>query len=528
MVATAPRDRRRAARLPGVRRAARCSSRTTRRSTSASSRPPRAHRATRGRPTPCWTPARLARRASPATRSQLQAGHAGRALPRHGHPEPPGAVRRARHRGRAARADRPAGHPACTPGGAGHLLRPVPAERRASGTWPRDCPARPGSTCSRTPRGGCCTSARRPTCAPGCAATSPPASMRRRMREMVGLAERVRPVVCATVLEARGARAAADRRAQAALQPPLAVPRAEPWVQADRRAVPAAVGGARGPADGDRARPTWAASGRGGRAEAVEALHEDLRRCGSAPPGCRAAPGHGGPARWPGWAAAVRRAPAASSPRSTPALASGAARRCSGTPARVVAHHAARIAALVGARAVRGGGRACATGSRRSCAARARLQRLARAGRRRRGRRGRARTTGGWEIVVVRHGRLAAAGGRRAARTRGRSRRAAGHRRAWSSGRCRPGRGGHRRGDRARAALAGVAGGAAGRGRGGLGLPASRGAESLRPAGAVAAAIDLAGSRARRQLWSAVPRRRPGADRDDRGPGGRTGPRDAA
>ncbi|GMA89088.1 hypothetical protein GCM10025868_43380 [Angustibacter aerolatus] len=49
---------------------------------------------------------------------------------------------------------------------------------------------------------------------------------RTRMGEMVGLAERVDPVVCETALEAQVREPAADRRAQAALQPPLAPPRA--------------------------------------------------------------------------------------------------------------------------------------------------------------------------------------------------------------------------------------------------------------------------------------------------------------
>jgi DNA polymerase III epsilon subunit-like protein len=55
---------------------------------------------------------------------------------------------------------------------------------------------------------------------------------RTRMAEMVAIAERVVPVVCQTPARGAGARAAPDRRAQAALQPALAVSlSARPWVK---------------------------------------------------------------------------------------------------------------------------------------------------------------------------------------------------------------------------------------------------------------------------------------------------------
>ena len=72
---------------------------------------------------------------------------------------------------------------------------------------------------------------------------------RSRMGEMVGLAASVTGIECATPLEARGPRAAADRRAQAALQPAQPVSREGALAQADRRAVAAAVPGPQGRAD---------------------------------------------------------------------------------------------------------------------------------------------------------------------------------------------------------------------------------------------------------------------------------------
>ena len=68
---------------------------------------------------------------------------------------------------------------------------------------------------------------------------------RSRMGEMVRIAESVEPDRLRHHARGRGARAAADRRAQAALQPPLAQPRARAVGQAHRRAVPPAVDRAR-------------------------------------------------------------------------------------------------------------------------------------------------------------------------------------------------------------------------------------------------------------------------------------------
>ena len=94
------------------------------------------------------------------------------------------------------------------------------------------------STCSATPRTGCSTSARRRTCAPGSAPTSPPARRapgwaRWSAWPTLGRGHHLRHAA-----RGRGPRAAPDRRAQAALQPALEVPRAGQLGQAHRRAWP--------------------------------------------------------------------------------------------------------------------------------------------------------------------------------------------------------------------------------------------------------------------------------------------------
>ena len=83
------------------------------------------------------------------------------------HADAPGARRRARHRRRAARADRAGRQP-----GRAHLHRPalLSARRDAgaapqAGTWPRTCRTGPASTCSAGRRPRCSTSAPRWICA---------------------------------------------------------------------------------------------------------------------------------------------------------------------------------------------------------------------------------------------------------------------------------------------------------------------------------------------------------------------------
>ena len=117
--------------------------------------------------------------------------------------------------------------------------------------------------------------------------------------------ERSRPIVCATTARGRGARAAADRRAQAALQPPLPLPRAGPVGQAHRRGRSRGCRIVREVARRRRPLPRPVrARGRRPR-RAIAALHEafPLRQCTRAALPRRAA---SAPARWPRWAAAAR------------------------------------------------------------------------------------------------------------------------------------------------------------------------------------------------------------------------------
>ena len=71
-----------------------------------------------------------------------------------------------------------------------------------SATSPTPCRTRPGSTCSAGRATRCSTSAPAATCTAASARTSAAGDKRARMKEMVGLAERVDWVVCAHALEA--------------------------------------------------------------------------------------------------------------------------------------------------------------------------------------------------------------------------------------------------------------------------------------------------------------------------------------
>ena len=93
---------------------------------------------------------------------------------------------------------------ACTPSRSCSTTPPgSPRPAAASATSPTTCPTCPGSTCSRTAQGRVLYvgTSRRPS-APACAPTSRPSEHRRRMGEMVRIAESVSPIVCATTLEA--------------------------------------------------------------------------------------------------------------------------------------------------------------------------------------------------------------------------------------------------------------------------------------------------------------------------------------
>ena len=105
----------------------------------------------------------------------------------------------------------------------------------------RPAVAHRGSTCSRTARGGCSTSARPRHPHAASAATSPPPSSAPGWPRWCGIAESVTPGRVPHHARGRGPRAAAHRRAQAALQPPLPPPRAGAVGQAHRRGLPPPV-----------------------------------------------------------------------------------------------------------------------------------------------------------------------------------------------------------------------------------------------------------------------------------------------
>ena len=248
MVATRRAIERGAARVPGVRRAAACSSPTTRPSTSASSRRPAPrHRARPGPGARCVDTARLAR--AVLTRDEApncKLATLARLLRRPDHAQPPGADdARATVDVLHGLIERVGNLGVTLAGGADDLhLAGHPPRRAASATSPTALPHAPGVYVFRDDAGRAALRRHvRSTSAPGSAATSPPPSSARRMAEMVGIAERVdghrlrdrrsRP-------EVRELRLIAEHKP--ALQPALALPRPGALGQAHRRAVPAAVG----------------------------------------------------------------------------------------------------------------------------------------------------------------------------------------------------------------------------------------------------------------------------------------------
>ncbi len=352
---------------------------------------------------------------SPRRGAQRAAGRAGPAVRHRHHAQPPGARRRPGHRRGAAPAagagrQRRRAEPrrSCWRWRATRPRTGPPPHSGASARWPRPCRPRRASTCSAGRATRCSTSARAATCGAACAATSPPASGGARVRDMVALAERVDTVVCAHALEAAVRELRLIAGPPAPLQPPLPRTRTTP-------------GGSRTTAE---AFPrlsvvSHAAGGRGGPVPvAAGGASPPSRRCSTpcrlrrlhpAHPGARGA----GPARarCTSWGAAPPRAPGCrrrpstrppSSPwptcsrgRADDAPAAAARRRSTATPpasgSRRAARHRDRLAGLVLAPWA---GR---SGWRRSPA----VDELVGA---------RPDGRGGWEIAVVRHGRLAAAG----------------------------------------------------------------------------------------------------------------------
>ena len=400
--------------------AAPCSSPTTRRSTSASSRrPAAAHRPRLARVRRCSTPPTWP--ASWCTRDEApncKLSTLAALFRRHHDARPPGAARRAGHRRRAAR---PASSGSATLGVAlprGAARPSPPGSRRAQRRKRHLAEALPDRA-RRLPvrgraRAGCSTSARPRDLRTRVRTYFTATETRTRMAEMVR-PRRVasRPIVCATTARGRGPRAAADRRAQAALQPPLALPRARAVGQAHRRAVPAAVHRARGRATTARRYLGPFGSRLGGRGGGRGAAR-GASRCASAPRGCpargrrsRLRAGRDGPLR-----RAVHRA--ASRSTTTPCVVDRAVRPCSSaTPAtgrrRPCARGSARLADRRAVRGRRGRPRPAGRPGPRRPRARSGSTPLAASPELVAARRC---ADGGWEVVCVRHGRLAGTDGR--------------------------------------------------------------------------------------------------------------------
>ena len=305
--------------------------------------------------------------AQPRRGAQLQAGHAGALLPRHHLPHPPRAGRRPRHRRRAARplraaraarhhlargADRP--HPAGRPGAAAQA---PPGRRRAraarastSSAGPRDEPLYVGTSNDlRTPGAQLLLLQR---------AAQPDHRDGGAVPAGRGDPLRARP-------RGRRPRAAADRRAQAPVQPPVPVPRAGAVGAAHRGAVPPAV---RRPAGAPRRRASSSGRSPTG-APPTRRWRRCTRRCPLRQCTTRISPRvpRHAPARWPTWAAAGPRAPARSRSTSTPPIAAvfraavdhdpRAARRAAAGPRRPAGRRGA----------LRGRGACCGTASPSWC-----------------------------------------------------------------------------------------------------------------------------------------------------------------
>ncbi len=183
----------------------------------------------------------------PRRRAQLQAELAGDAVRRHDDTQPPGALRRPRDGRRAARADGSARQPGRAHArGAPDVLRPGehgPATQAPPG---RGSPPRPRRL--PLPRRPAAGALRRHVQGPA----HPGPQLLHRLGDALPDGRDGQPGLVRPGHRVRhparggGARAAADRRAQAALQPAFAVPRAGALDQAHRRAVAAALPGAPG------------------------------------------------------------------------------------------------------------------------------------------------------------------------------------------------------------------------------------------------------------------------------------------
>ena len=253
----------------------------------------------------------------------------------------------------------------------------------------------------------------------------------------------------------RGPRAAPDRRPQAAVQPPLEVSGAHGLAEADRRGVPAAVAGRRGSAP--TAGPTSVRSRSRHAAELAAA--GGLRGAAGAPvhPAAVDPAGARPRARWPSWAGAPPRA-SCEPPRGVRAHAPWRpfSDAIAGDPGRLVEALLARIERLAAQRRYEDAARVRARLAALLRAA-VRMQRLTALTALPEVVAARPEPGGGWEIAVIRHGRLVAAGTVPAAdRPADHAGRPAGHGRDGPA-RSRPGPVRQRRGDRTDPGLAGAA-----------------------------------------------------------------------
>ena len=241
MVGDRAADRAGAAPVPGVRRRAACWSPTTRRSTSASSSTSPPSRGARGRGSRCSTPRSWPAGSSPATRRRTASSarwpgcSASTTTPNHRALSDAratvdvlhGLIERLGNLGVQTLEELQTFTSRVT-----HRAAPQAAPRRAPPARARRLPL-PGQRRPGALRRHVEGPARR-----GSAPTSPPPRPAPGWARWSRWRTRVQGIECATPLEAAGPRAAADRRAQAEVQPPLPVPRAGALGQADREPWP--------------------------------------------------------------------------------------------------------------------------------------------------------------------------------------------------------------------------------------------------------------------------------------------------
>ena len=404
------RDRVGAARVPGVRRAAPCSSRTTRRSTSGSCAPrPQRHgpavAARSGSSTPPAGPAGAAcatRRptaGSPRWPGVFRATH---------HAQPPRAGRRARDRRRPARADRAGRAPrAWTPSRSSRRTpRGSPRPAAAQAAPRRAVPHGPGVYLFEDARGpGALRRQVQGPAHPGALLLHRQRDAHAGWREMVGLAERVRRSPCPTALEAevRELRLIAEHKPRYNRRSRF--PERVLWLKLTVEPFPrlSLVREAEGRRR-DLPGPVRVAARRRGRRWRRCTRRS---RCASAPTGCPLQP-HGAACALFGMGrcgGAVRRG---TSPSQAYAVHAGRVRRDVRTATAAPCSDGSRSGSPGSPTpAVRGRRRAPRPARGVRCCAAARMQRLDGLARLPELVAARPTPAGGWEIVVVRHGRLA-------------------------------------------------------------------------------------------------------------------------